>query len=187
MTIPSEIKSLESYYNKIFKTGSRVICDPPPTDTDEDYILLIPVAVLGPLASHLLTEGYTKGGSLGPVEGSPFLLSEHEYNSDGSVKTEGLFQSWKKGELNIILTANEQYFDDFVRATFLAKALNLTDKEDRVTLFRALCQNIWPTESKKKNNLVYQTVNNSGVQPLQADFQVSEFLSNVTELSEVSF
>ena len=187
MTIPSEIKFLESYYNKIFKTGSRVICDPPPTDTDEDYILLIPVADLGPLATHLVIEGYTKGGSLESFEGSPFLLSEHEYNSDGSVKTEGLFQSWKKGELNIILTANEQYFDDFVRATFLAKALNLTDKEDRVTLFRALCQNIWPTESKKKNNLVYQTVNNSGVQPLQADFQVSEFLSNVTELSEVSF
>lgn len=173
MTIPSEIKFVENYCTKIFKTGSRVICDPPPTDTDEDYILLIPVAELGPLATHLLIEGYTKGGSLESFEGSPYLLPEHEYNSDGSVKTEGLFQSWKKGELNIILTANEQYFDDFIRATFLARALNLTDKEDRVTLFKALCQNVWPTEKK------YKTVDHTDTDVAMA--------MNVAEMSGIPF
>lgn len=103
------------------------------------------------------------------------LNTEHTFTEDGKVDMSRVFHSWKKAEteiresvfgkkytvgkpdLNIILTCNEEYFDDFTRATFLAKSLNLTNKEDRVILFEALTRDVWPSgerKNKKSSNML---------------------------------
>ena len=101
------------------KTGSRVICDPPPADTDDDYVVLV---------SDL-------NRFLGALDGVGFGL-------DGSVPNCPLnafvFVSMTLGKTNLISTQNEDFYKRFCAATHVAKKLNLLKKEDRVSLFQAV-------------------------------------------------
>lgn len=108
--------SEKSYAIEKHPTGSRYICNPPPTDTDEDTVVL---------ASPGYEEALLKNG---------FKSSTNELEYD----TLGAFVSWRKGDENFIVTTNKQFYDNFVKATKLAKNLNLLKKEDRVILFQAL-------------------------------------------------
>lgn len=100
-------------------TGSRVICRPPPLDTDEDWVLLVSdVAAFG---MEALLEGWS---------GSPVALDAAKYPHG--------FASYRKGELNLIVTAGEDFFQRFIAATSVAQRLNLHSKEDRVALFQAV-------------------------------------------------
>ena len=75
---------------------------------------------------------------------------------------EGLFRSWKKGvaavnaagskapEINLLLTCSPDYFENFCKATSLAKRLNLLKKEDRVALFQAVTRDVWPNQKPSK-------------------------------------
>lgn len=47
-------------------TGSRYICNPPPTDTDNDTVIL--VASFEEATKALLADGWEEGGSLTPAE-----------------------------------------------------------------------------------------------------------------------
>lgn len=118
---------LQSY--PCLPTGSRVICDPPVMDTDEDYLILV-------------TDGN--------IEIIYDLLEQDEYIMGGSQFDESKFSSWKnKDGINILLTHDKDYFDKFSKATSLAKALNLKEKSDRITLFEAVVSDSWPGEKKE--------------------------------------
>lgn len=101
-------------------TGSRVICDPPPTDTDEDWVCFQP-----------------------QYDAAIAALEEDGFKSEGSPKfytgnNRGSFRSLRKGNVNLILTDQREFFDLFVSATELAKRFNLREKADRIALFQVV-------------------------------------------------
>lgn len=95
-------------------TGSRAICDPPPMDTDEDYIVYgsLPVIEkgLGQAGFELTTDPEYGGGSW--------------------------FLTFRFKEYNIIATDNEVFFERFVAATLSARRKNLLNKADRIAYFK---------------------------------------------------
>jgi len=95
----------------IHKTGSSFICEPPVENTDKDYVALTPAPNLTDHA--LLQEGWVLDG---------------DYNRPK-------FQSYRLGEDNLIITKDKQFYYRFVGATYVAKLLNLTDKDERVAMF----------------------------------------------------
>lgn len=112
--------------------GSRVTCDPPPTDTDEDFIAYMEeeetvYALLVPLQEN----GWEMGGSA---------------VGNGGVGDGGAGDGWysfRKGNQNLILVYKRPIYDSFMAATAIAKRLNLLRKEDRVALFQEL-ELHWP-------------------------------------------
>ena len=109
----------------VVKVGSRVTCNPPPTDTDEDYIVYVKdvsVAVSG-----LLAMGFERSSTPEQIE---------RYMSMGS----GIFSftSLWFGDLNYIVTDDWLFFERFLTATHVCKALNLMRKEDRILVFGAI-------------------------------------------------
>lgn len=105
---------------KIVAVGSRVTCNPPPTDTDEDYLVLVGEDFT---YETLFDAGFEIGGSeiVDPCEG---------YFD--------FFQSFKKEDSNVnyIITSEAKFFEDFVFASNIAKKLNLSEKQQRVNLFQ---------------------------------------------------
>jgi hypothetical protein len=106
--------------------GSRVTCSPPPTDTDEDWLVLIEETETVPLQEYLIGDGWA----------TPSLTSDQEERYSGSE-----VKSWKKmidGTLvNLIITHDYRHYDKFLALSSVAARLNLTDKADRAALFRA--------------------------------------------------
>lgn len=113
----------EGTFKKAEPTGSKYICSPSVEDTDEDWIIL--VDDLNTTYSCLDKEGFIIGGS--------FWVDDSKEN-----KNNNYWWSFKKSNLNLIITDCEKFFNDFVLATYVAKKLNLLKKEDRVTLFQAI-------------------------------------------------
>jgi hypothetical protein len=104
--------------------GSRVTCQPPPMDTDADWLVLVEPGNLTKFINTLLDEGYELGGS-------------HPGN-EVCLPAESGFSSFKKGIVNIILTEDLVFYTKFLAATHLAARFNLLKKEDRVALFQAV-------------------------------------------------
>jgi len=96
------------------RVGSRVTCSPPPTDTDEDFLVY----------DRFFTQR-TKLDRAG-------FTTEHYGHLDTK------FISYRRGDTNVILTANKEFYDKFLFTTRVAKKLNLLKKDDRITLFEAL-------------------------------------------------
>ena len=113
ITIPEDL------WNNIIPTGSNYICDPPTTNTDIDFVI------------------YTKKERelCLFLENRGFLTN---YNDDYLGIEEGLFISYKKENLNLLLINDYPFFIRWVKATKLAKELNLLKKEDRIKLFRGI-------------------------------------------------
>lgn len=107
--------------------GSRVTCNPAPTDTDEDHLLLVanPESWMA-LNADLINHGWVIGGS------KPVLVDEHDFSPDEA------FTSYTRGHLNLIVTTSLVFFDKFVAATAVARRLNVLDKADRIALFQAV-------------------------------------------------
>lgn len=101
----------------VYATGSRVICDPPPMHTDEDWVVLVAPGSRPSVVDFLLNVGYTH---------------------DGKAYPESQFISMRHGVVNLILTECQWFYDRFVLATRIAKELNLLDRDDRVKLFSTL-------------------------------------------------
>ena len=98
--------------------GSRVTCNPPPTDTDEDFLALVNNEAEA--WEYLEVMGFETG-------------TDADY--DGMASN---FISFKRGTTNIIVTSDEQWFDKFMAATHVAKRLNLLKKSDRIAVFQAV-------------------------------------------------
>jgi hypothetical protein len=101
-----------------YPTGSRYICSPAPTDTDEDYVVLLRPGSKRYIETWMQAEG--------------FELHGRQYNS-------AEFWSFKKNEngtvVNYITSDNPEFYENFILATEEAKSRNLLNKEDRIKLF----------------------------------------------------
>lgn len=110
----------------VYPTGSRVICSPAPTDTDEDFVVL--------LNQKLEVFEFVE------------LMSDKGYECDGGEVYDILCEledecGWasfrsEDGKTNYIVTYNEAFYNRFVFATDVAKSMNLLVKEDRKKLFQ---------------------------------------------------
>ena len=102
-----------------FHTGSRIICNPAPSNTDEDWIVLVKRDLDRGLKDILRWQDWYADSGYLPEPNDPEA-----------------FLSFRKGNLNLIFTNKPEYYLKFCAATLLAKELNLTEKEDRLNLFR---------------------------------------------------
>lgn len=99
-----------------FPTGSNYICNPPVTNTDIDTMYYV---YNMPLASEWLEQhGWIRSGV-------------NEYATDA-------WRSYRKGNLNALITNDITHYAKFYHATELAKSMNLLDKEDRIALFNMI-------------------------------------------------
>lgn len=109
-------------FKEIEPVGSRVTVQPAPRHTDADYLVL--TGWLTPVRGAMIRDG--------------FASETRDYGSLAG------FTSWRKGEVNIIVTRSPTFFKAFMAATHVAKRLNLREKADRIALFQAvLYRNKW--------------------------------------------
>lgn len=108
--------------------GSRRTCNPPPTDTDDDILILA-------------SERWSPRHGL-----KDFKLDNPSTHYRPEEKT---FNSWRRGNINLIITKSPEFFTKFVNATALAKSMNLMRKEDRVTLFKFVLYGEVPEQESK--------------------------------------
>jgi len=106
-------------------TGSRAICPSAcGPNSDWDFIGVVPNLV--ERAAQLLSDGWESGTSLKfTTNGTPIALN-------------GKFVSLKRGMVNLIITDDAKWRDDFMMATRVATRLGLTIKSQRVDLFQAI-------------------------------------------------
>lgn len=135
---------IPSYLYKVsFPTGSNYICNPPVTDTDIDQMFL--VYDLYRAAEELDQLGWKECRS----------KNNNEYPTD-------VMLAFRLGVNNALLTDNEEYFNNFYKATEEAKRRNLLNKADRIALFEEY------TGRKKKT--ILKTVNNVPDTQIQFEF-----------------
>eukprot|EP00873_Tetraselmis_striata_P030354 jgi/Tetstr1/450618/TSEL_037654.t1 len=90
-------------------------------DTDEDWLVYAPGPMMQAAIAFLSNEGWKLDNP-----------NEH-YRPE-----EGVFNSWRKGEVNLIVTGDHSFRRRYLAATEVAKKLNLMEKRDRVLLFQAV-------------------------------------------------
>lgn len=102
-----------------FATGSRIVCSPPPMDTDLDVVVLVDSLAV---VNDLISMGYLHHNE-----------SQVAYDiPDGS--GEDAFVSLRKGDVNLIVVSNRTGFERWRLYTEAATRLNLLNKSDRVAL-----------------------------------------------------
>lgn len=103
--------------------GSRITVRPPPTDTDEDFLVLLHPGTMSEFSQSVTGNGWVLGGS---------MFNEERQNPDH------LFRCFKRNDVDLLCTESKKFFDGFLVATYLAQRLNVTDKGDRKALFEAV-------------------------------------------------
>jgi hypothetical protein len=111
---------LLSHTVDVAATGSRVIVSPPVLHTDEDYVVL--VQDFHAFDKLLKSDGWVVDGKEYAI-GAPWSTA---------------FRSYRKGEINLIVTADIRFFARYKLATKIATVLNLTDKTERIALFQMI-------------------------------------------------
>jgi hypothetical protein len=104
------------------RVGSRVTCSPPVMNTDEDFIVLTKERIDAPLMAC----------------GFRLDLGVEFYTGNDN----GGFRSFRRGDVNLIVTQEVKFYDKFELATHLAMRFNLLRKEDRIALFQAILYNV---------------------------------------------
>ncbi|WP_287178065.1 hypothetical protein [Mesorhizobium sp.] len=103
--------------------GSRVTCNPPPLDTDQDYLVEMP----------------SDEQSISRVVG---LLTDARFRWEGDTEhyqsAANEFMSWRRGDINLIVTASAEFARRHRAATHVCTRLNLMVKDDRIALFQAV-------------------------------------------------
>ena len=102
-----------------FRTGSRETCNPAPQDTDVDFVILV-VNKFEP-------------------ESIGFKLTTDDIECYG----DGDFQTYRQGEVNLIVVHSWADFKAWKAATAAAKQMNITDKEKRIALFQGVLYGNW--------------------------------------------
>lgn len=125
-----------AYARAFAPVGSRVTCNPAPTDTDIDVLVLLNWRARG---VGFLTALNGRGWILG---GSDML--------DESARQKSPFESWTLGNVNVIATRDEGFYARFLAATSIAKHLNLLRKDDRIALFQGMLYGNAPSGGRIK-------------------------------------
>lgn len=110
----------QDLWDGIYQTGSSVICNPPVTDTDIDYVIYTNKEYK--LDTFLKSKGYKKS-----------YAEEKGYD----LEKEG-FSCYRLNNINLIITTAREWYLKWVLATKVARKLNLKVKADRVMLFKAI-------------------------------------------------
>lgn len=110
----------------VVPVGSRATCSPPPTDTDEDYLVLVKDRQAAVAALKAIGFEYSA---------DPEVVARYEIMGETSGWA---FTSLFFGEINYIVTESKFFFERFLTATYICKRLNLLDKEDRIAVFEAI-------------------------------------------------
>ena len=105
----------------ISPTGSQEICNPKPVGSDYDYLVYCNNGVALQKVAQCLNE-------------QKFVA---EGDQESYEQSDSYFTSYRKGDLNFIVTGNSQFAKKHRLATAVAKKLNLMRKEDRVMIFKA--------------------------------------------------
>lgn len=124
-----EVEVIQGAVLRAMLCGSRVTCNPAPTDTDQDVIVLVR-AIDNQISDMGAYEHYN--------EEIARKLVDAGFVCGGSGTGDEEFESWTKGDINLILTSDVEFYERFVAATTVARRLNILDKEDRKALFRAV-------------------------------------------------
>ena len=135
--VPHQVQSfLDAFEHAVTehrRVGSRETCDPAPVGSDEDWLVLLSCGIERVDAENCLDlNGWVRGGSL-PRDGEP-----------------GEFSSFKKDDLNIILTHDPEFYHRFIVGTSICKRLNLMDRDDRVAVVKA-CREMEECEPRLKS------------------------------------
>lgn len=110
----------------IVPVGSRVTCSPPPTDTDEDFLLLV----------EDLDEAVMKLKDIGFDTG---MTDEQEIDYINLRRvSNGSFRSLRFGITNYIVTESPFFFQRFLTATRICQRLNLMEKSSRILVFNGV-------------------------------------------------
>ncbi len=128
-------EKVKNHFLRMEQVGSTVTCNPPVTDTDTDFLILIKDSsiVVSKVHGKLINSGWTHSGVGYGIAGE----------EPGEVAKP--IQTYRKGRINYIITWDVNYFDKFMDATHLAKQFNLLQKRDRVALFEYITWNkkVW--------------------------------------------
>ena len=117
------MENLKKLAVEFVPVGSRVTCDPAPTNTDQDYLVLTNDPY--EFRAACFDAGFELGGSL---ELDAFL----------PLNETNRFSSYTLNDANLIVTTDTEFFKRFMAATSVAKHLNLLKKADRISLFQAV-------------------------------------------------
>lgn len=112
--------AMNPFLDKVVKmeyVGSRITCNPAPTDTDEDVLLL--TDNIDTLIADCIEVGF-------------------RWDGDVTKKYPDSFVSLRNGTMNLIITDNEEFFKKFMLATHVCKFLNVKAKIDRICVFQAI-------------------------------------------------
>jgi predicted nuclease of predicted toxin-antitoxin system len=96
--------------------GSRETCNPPPTDTDLDILVLTDTPDW--LKVNLINCGF---------------VSDLGYE-----KLDKRFESFRREEVNLIVTEDKDFFHRFCLAASLCKSLNVMDKQTRINIHNTI-------------------------------------------------
>ena len=102
--------------------GSKVTCNPPPEGGDTDYLVLIE-------------------DNENVIRKAISILSEQKFFWEGSEHYQsamGNFMSWRKDDLNLIVTCNSTFAQKHKIASALCKKLNVMNKAHRIAIFQAI-------------------------------------------------
>lgn len=115
-------KKIQGMGGLVFHTGSTYTCNPPPKDTDIDYLIFC-------------TSEYVHYDIFHSLISEDYVLECGEHYQDAGDNT---FYSLRKGNVNYIVTKNKEFANKHILATEVCKKLNLMDKKDRILLFKAI-------------------------------------------------
>lgn len=111
--VPYELKAV---VQDSFSTGSRIICRPPPMDTDLDVVVLVDSSAA---VVDLEALGYVVDSSCPGYEDATTV-------------------PMRKGHVNLIVMWDKETFVRWRLATDVARELNLLDRNDRLACFRVI-------------------------------------------------
>lgn len=115
--------------------------------SEDDWAVLQPhINFARPVGSRTIEGGWSENSdydflilSNKPI---PSLLEDIGFNIDSHSKhyepSEGHFNSWRRGNINLIVSYSADFANFFTAANNAARALKLTCRDDRVTLFQAV-------------------------------------------------
>lgn len=158
--VPEDLLYYRQFYQDVLHTGSRVICNPPPEGTDDDWLLLTKPKMFEPLEGFLKDAGFKVGGSGLPKYNYKYAadgrtIEKVRVNLEGMLQDEN-FHSLKRDDLNVILTSKPEYFKRFSRATGIARSLNILEKPVRIGLFEAVFNDKCPDDFDSQQKLLQE-------------------------------
>jgi hypothetical protein len=158
--LPAYLENLVELWEPV---GSRVTCNPPPTDTDQDILVLLPKENLEVFNQELYANKWTSCSDREETDSPPVppvgsssdvwwawgeAMNKWEATQDtyGTLADGESFESWRKEDINLIVTLDPEWFDKMMEACEVCKALNVMSKAERI----AIHSKIVPKQTKVK-------------------------------------